>query len=165
MLGDLSHWSQNQASRKHLSLAMRRAALIFRWLERTLDSCALTLPLQGFAVKRRSAIQWSGRLRRRSLSSSTSGCEGSPPNRPPNEIAGCIERSFWACQRLAWLKPVGLTECGGKPYKMAESKYKDVLSMKSHRCRSAMTRSNPPPNQPMERTPPCCALRRRSSAR
>jgi len=22
-----------------------------------------------------------------------------------------------------------------------------------------------PPNQPMERTPPCCALRRRSSAR
>ena len=31
--------------------------------------------------------------------------------------------------------------------------------------RSTQRRRSQPPNQPMERTPPCCALRRRSSAR
>ena len=31
--------------------------------------------------------------------------------------------------------------------------------------RSTQQRRSQPPNQPMERTPPCCALRRRSSAR
>ena len=71
---------------------MRRAALMLEWLERTLDRCALALPLQGFAVKRRSASQWSGRLRRRSLSSLASGREGSAFGRLSIEIAGRIEK-------------------------------------------------------------------------
>ena len=49
----------------------------------------------------------------------------------------------------------------------AEKHYKTHLcprgcAMKSYR---ALKAERPSPNQPMERTPPCCALRRRSSAR
>ena len=54
---------------------------------------------------------------------------------------------------------------GFKPRTNTETSYEAVKEAMGPNQRTEVLNSSLLPNQPMERTPPCCALRRRSSAR